>query len=196
MVLPQSGVLMNNGVMWFDPRPGRPNSIAGGARPLTNMCPIVLRRGDVPALAVGASGGRRILAAVAQVLTFVTDFGMDPADAAACPRIDVSDSHTITADARLPPDVLAALDRTGSVAVQEAVVSPGLFAAPCLIASYADGIRAGAADIGSPWSAALAEAERQEVATFSAVWDSGETTPDPRSSPGSSLPPDPAEAEV
>ena len=34
-VLPQSGVLLNNGVMWFDPRPGAPNSIAPGKRPLT-----------------------------------------------------------------------------------------------------------------------------------------------------------------
>ena len=42
-VLPQTGILMNNGVMWFDPRPGQPNSLAPGKRALTNMCPLVGR---------------------------------------------------------------------------------------------------------------------------------------------------------
>ncbi len=39
VVLPSSGILMNNGIMWFDPRPESPNCIAPGKRPLTNMCP-------------------------------------------------------------------------------------------------------------------------------------------------------------
>ena len=32
VVLPDTGVLMNNGMMWFDPRPGSANAIAPGAR--------------------------------------------------------------------------------------------------------------------------------------------------------------------
>ena len=157
MVLPQTGVLMNNGVMWFDPRPGRANSVAGGARPVTNMCPVLLRQGGVPALAVGASGGRRILAAVAQMLTFVTDFAMDPGEAALHPRIDVSDADGITADARLGDRVVHDLVGAGPVSMAEALVAPGMFAAPSLIAAYPDGLRVGAADIASPWSVALAQ---------------------------------------
>ncbi len=40
VVLPESGILMNNGMMWFDPRRNMPNSISPGAQPLANMCPV------------------------------------------------------------------------------------------------------------------------------------------------------------
>ena len=156
VVLPRSGVLMNNGVMWFDPRPGQPNSMAPGKRPLTNMSPIILREGDAPMLAGGASGGRRILAAVFQLMTYIADFGMAPEDAARHPRIDVSDPDEINADRRLPPDVLAALGEEGGLAVVEHTVAPVNFANPNAIVQR-DGERRGVADAVSPWSAAVAQ---------------------------------------
>ena len=157
VVLPGSGVLMNNGVMWFDPRPGQANSIAPGRRPLTNMCPIILRDGDRPVLAAGASGGRRIMAAVLQMLAFVDGFGMDPQAAAHQPRIDVSDATTVHADQRLPDSVLAALRADGPTEVVEHAVLPVNFACPNLIHDR-DGLRTGISDAMSPWSAAVAQA--------------------------------------
>ncbi len=158
VVLPGTGVLMTNGVMWFDPRPGQPNSIAPGKRPLTNMCPIVVAEGGNPVLAAGASGGRRILASIAQMLAFVADFAMTPEQAAHTPRIDVSGTDTVTADLRLPPDVLAALEAQGPVELVEPAVSPVNFANPNVIARLADGRWMGISDAYSPWSAALAQA--------------------------------------
>src|SRR5260370_10957576 len=76
-VLPQSGVLMNNGIMWFDPTPGAANSLAPGKRCLTNYTPVLAHAADGRRLALGASGGRRILPAVMQMLSFVMDYGMD-----------------------------------------------------------------------------------------------------------------------
>lgn len=157
VVLPKSGILMNNGVMWFDPRPDQPNSIAGGKRPLTNMSPIILRDGDRPSLAAGASGGRRILAAVTQMLAFITDFGMQLDDAAHHPRIDVSDPGYLSADRLLPPDVLEALAADGPTEIVEHGVMPINFACPNVIISDGDGFHAGISDAASPWSAALAQ---------------------------------------
>lgn len=158
VVLPRSGILMNNGVMWFDPRPNQPNSIAGGKRPLTNMSPIILKEGDRSWLAAGASGGRRILAAVAQVMTFIADFGMDLETAAHHPRIDVSDPDQVSADRRLPADVIDALAADGGTEVVEHGVMPINFACPNVIVQRPDGSRQGISDAASPWSAALAQA--------------------------------------
>ena len=157
VVLPGTGVLMNNGVMWFDPRPGQPNSAAPGKRPLTNMCPVIVREGSAPVLAAGASGGRRILAAVAQMLAFTLDFGMDPSAAAHHPRIDVSGPANVSADDRLPADVLDALRADGPVEVVSHGVLPINFACPNLIRLH-DGERTGISDVMSPWSAAMAQA--------------------------------------
>jgi gamma-glutamyltranspeptidase/glutathione hydrolase len=157
VVLPKSGILINNGVMWFDPRPNQPNSIAGGKRPLTNMSPVIMRDGDRPWLAAGASGGRRILAAVTQMLAFVTDFGMKLEEAAHHPRIDVSDSEYLSADRRLPSDVIDALAADGSTEIVEHGVMPINFACPNAIVVEPDGIRVGISDVASPWSAAIAQ---------------------------------------
>ena len=156
VVLPGSGVLVNNGVMWFDPRPGQPNSVGPGKRPLTNMLPVVMRDGDRPVLAAGASGGRRIMAAVAQMLSFVAGFGMDPATAAHHPRIDVSSPDTVNADLALPADVLAALRAENEVEAVENATVPINFACPNLILDQ-DGVRTGISDRMSPWSAAVAQ---------------------------------------
>ncbi|MGH7044203.1 MAG: gamma-glutamyltransferase, partial [Acetobacteraceae bacterium] len=158
VVLPGSGVLMNNGVMWFDPRPGQPNSMAPGKRPLTNMLPIILRDGARPAIAAGASGGRRIMAAMVQMLSFLALFGMDVEAAAHHPRIDVSGPDLVSVDRRLDPAVIAALAADGPIEVVEHAVLPINFACPNAIVLCADGMRRGISDAASPWSAAVAQA--------------------------------------
>ncbi|SEG75794.1 gamma-glutamyltransferase [Bosea lathyri] len=157
VVLPRTGVLMNNGMMWFDPRPGSANAIAPGARPLCNMCPVVVtpKDGSWPRMAVGASGGRRILASVYQTLAWSLDFGMDVDDVAHQPRIDVSGPDSASADLRLPADVLAALEAAGPLAIVEHSVLPINFACPNFIRVDRDGAE-GCSDVVSPWSAAVA----------------------------------------
>jgi gamma-glutamyltranspeptidase/glutathione hydrolase len=157
VVLPDSGVLMNNGVMWFDPTPGSANAIRPGARPLCNMCPVVVTpaAGEGPRYAAGASGGRRILASVYQMLAWTLDFGMDVQTAAHTPRIDVSGPDSTTADQDLPAEVLAALDAAGPVERVEHSVIPINFACPNIIRLDAEGAT-GCSDKVSPWSGAVA----------------------------------------
>ena len=158
-VLPGTGILVNNGVMWFDSQPGRPNSIGPGKRPLTNMCPVVVARDGRPWFGVGASGGRRILGAVVQLASFVVDFGMDPQAAAHHPRVDVSGGERIAIDRRLSPEIVERLSTQPGAALVEHTVFPARFACPNLVLCGEDRINHGISDVMSPWSAAVAEPE-------------------------------------
>ena len=133
IVSPQTGILLNNGIMWFDPRPGRPNSMAPGKRPLANMCPVIATRGGAPWLALGASGGRRIMPAVLQLASMLIDGGLDLETAFHTPRIDVSGEPQVTADRRLAPEVLAALAERFEVRSVTPSVYPNLFACPSAV---------------------------------------------------------------
>ncbi len=157
VVLPSTGIMMNNGIMWFDPQPGTPNAIRPSARPLCNMCPVIVTPidGNWPRMAAGASGGRRILASVYQVLAWSLDFQLTPEEAAHIPRIDVSGPDCVNADRRLADNILTALRQTGSLSIVEHGVLPINFACPNF--TIATGDRAvGWSDVVSPWSAAVA----------------------------------------
>ena len=134
LVAPATGILLNNGIMWFDPRPGGPNAIRPGRRPLANMCPTVATRAGVPVLALGGSGGRKIMPAVLQLTSMILDGGITPEDAFHAPRIDVSGEPFVTADIRLPKAVIEALATRFRVVPAESLVSPSAFTVPTGIA--------------------------------------------------------------
>jgi len=147
---------MNNGIMWFDPTPGTPNSLAPGKRCLTNYTPVVAQAADGRRLALGASGGRRILPAVTQVLSFVMDYGMDLDAAIHQPRIDASEGKIVIGDVRLPQEVRAALRETFDYEEARVQTSPMKFACPSVV--MRDGTtNSGATEIAQPWGEAVAE---------------------------------------
>jgi gamma-glutamyltranspeptidase/glutathione hydrolase len=159
VVLPTSGILMNNGMMWFDPRPESPNYFAPAKRPLTNMCPLIARRGGHGWFSIGASGGRKIMPAVMQISSFLIDHGMTLEDAFHQPRIDASGGETVGVDPRQPPEVQQALAAKFSVNLTELVVYPTNFACPsAVLRDPATGEHQGIADVMSPWSGAVAQA--------------------------------------
>ncbi|MEM8742526.1 MAG: gamma-glutamyltransferase [Pseudomonadota bacterium] len=156
VTLPETGILMNNGIFWFDPRPGGPNALAAGKRCLANMCPVVMEA-EGRVTAIGASGGRRIMPAVAQIAAFLGDFGMDLETALHMPRLDMSGGAAVTADDTLPAPVIAALRAAIPVAVQKRTVFPNWFANISAAQSGADG-QIGATEPWLPWADACAAA--------------------------------------
>ena len=157
VVSPSTGFLMNNGIMWFDPVQGRPNSLAADKPCLMNICPIIGETGDTR-FGIGASGGRKIVSAVAQLSSFLVDFNMDIGAAFHQQRIDVSGGDQIVADESLPNEVTSALQENHSVISARRTVFPYAFACPVGVMRCGT-TNSGCTEIMSPWGDAVNESE-------------------------------------
>ena len=155
-VSPSTGLLLNNGIMWFDPEPGRPNSVGPGKRCLGNFCPVIGEDSDGRRFALGASGGRRIIGAVLQIASFMIDHGMTLEEAFHQPRIDMSGAGRATADRTLPRPVLDALAKIFPTTITPRTGYPYAFACPSAVLRDGE-LNMGCTEIMSPWGDAVAE---------------------------------------
>ena len=157
VVSPATGLLLNNGIMWFDPEPGKANSLAPGKRVLANYCPVTGVTGDGRQFALGASGGRKILGAVLQLSSFLMDHRMTLEQAFHQPRIDVSGGGQITADRSLTPGIRDALAEVMPTSSVRRTVFPYAFACPAGVLRE-QGMNTGCTEVMSPWGDAVAGA--------------------------------------
>ena len=132
VTIPGLGFNMNNGMCSFDPHPGRVNSIAANKRPISRMCPIIVTRNGQPVIAVGASGGRRIMNVLVQILVDLIDFEMSAEEVIRAPRFHCEEAEPILLEHGddlawgYPKEVVEALRRMGH-AVRHTGEKPGPF---------------------------------------------------------------------
>jgi gamma-glutamyltranspeptidase/glutathione hydrolase len=156
VVSPSTGLLLNNGIMWFDPEPGKPNSLGPGKRCLGNFCPVI-GEGGGRRFALGASGGRKIIGAVMQIASFLLDHGLTLEDAFHQQRIDMSGASKVMADRTLPKDVLDTLTAAYPTSTTARTNFPYAFACPAAVLREGE-TNMGCTEIMSPWGDAVAEA--------------------------------------
>ncbi len=97
IVVPGTGILLNNEMDDFSAAPGVPNyygligndknAIAARKRPLSSMTPALIFKDGAPFMAIGGAGGSRIITSVLQVIINVVDRNMNIGDAMDHPRI-------------------------------------------------------------------------------------------------------------
>jgi gamma-glutamyltranspeptidase / glutathione hydrolase len=112
VAVPGTGILLNNGMGNFDPRPGRPNSIAPGKMPIFAVPTQVALEGERAVFAAAGSGGYRITTAILHALTYWRDFAMTLPAAIDAPRLHCQGKETFV-DARIAPGVRDALAALG-----------------------------------------------------------------------------------
>lgn len=124
VVVPGTGILLNNSMVNFDPRPGRPNSIAPGKLPIFAAPALVAARDGEAVFGGCGSGGYRILSGVLHSALNSFDFGMDVQAAVDAPRVHCQGGRTLV-DARIPAQVIQGLRDLGHE-VDVATDDPGV----------------------------------------------------------------------
>jgi len=138
-----TGIMLANVMTWFDPRPGRPNSIAGGKRILSAIVPLMLLKNGAPFACAGAPGGRRIMSAMLHVVTNLVDWEQPPQRAVNAPRSHC-EGEPLLLDTRIPQaacDALAAMGHQVSPKIETFASSH--FARPSAIVVRGRELRAG-----------------------------------------------------
>lgn len=100
VLVPETGIFLGNAMQWFDPRPGRANSVGPGRMPLYAAPVVIVADADGPIGALGASGGYRIQTAILHALLNRLDHGLDPQAAIDAPRLH-AEGNGLELDARI-----------------------------------------------------------------------------------------------
>jgi len=106
-----TGILLNNLLMWSDLDPKSPNALHPDRAVETRMAPVQVFRGGRILLAIGTPGSYGIPQTTTQMLLNVLEYGMDIQAAIEAPRLRVYRDRTVDVEARIPAavrDVLAA----------------------------------------------------------------------------------------
>ena len=150
VVVPGTGVVLNNQMDDFSVQPGatnyfgligaEANAIAPGKRPLSSMSPTLVLKDGKPVLSVGAAGGPTIISQTVLAIIGTIDFGMDPEAALAQPRFHHQwKPDELVVEKGIGEDVLRDLEKRGhrlkrvnSLGVTQAVgANPSGFAGAC-----------------------------------------------------------------
>ncbi|MBX6314708.1 MAG: gamma-glutamyltransferase [Isosphaeraceae bacterium] len=111
VMVPGTEIVLGHGMCRFEPRPGWPNSVGPGKRPLHNMAPLLVIQNGRAALAAGASGGRTIINNVAAIVLATLLDGRDAAGALEAPRLQCETIEPAIVERSAGAECLAALRR-------------------------------------------------------------------------------------
>ncbi len=124
VLVPGTGVFLNNGMQNFDPRPEHPNRIRGGKMPIFAAPSVVATRNGRAVFGACGSGGYRIATGVLSAMVNALDHGMSAQEAADAPRVHC-DGDVLYVDAQVTEEVRGKLESMGhEVVVQDTQRSP------------------------------------------------------------------------
>ena len=113
VVVPGTGLCLNNFLYWADVNPQSPNRVKPGDQLPMCMAPSISTKDGVPILALGTPGSYGILQTQPQAMVQYVDFGLPLQQAIEAPRGRLTDGAAVLLESRLSPEVHADLRRLG-----------------------------------------------------------------------------------
>ena len=112
LVVPDTGIVLQNRAALFSLEPDHPNAMAGGKRPYHTIIPAMATKDGELYLCYGVMGGFMQPQGHLQVMTNMVDYGMEPQAALNALRFQVI-GDTVLIEEELPPEVIGGLQSMG-----------------------------------------------------------------------------------
>jgi gamma-glutamyltranspeptidase/glutathione hydrolase len=148
LVVPGTGICLQNRGACFSLEPGHPNALAGGKRPYHTIIPaMALRQGHLW-LSFGVMGGFMQPQGHLQVLTNLVDYGMNPQAALDAPRFRVNERGglAVAVETGVPLATRKALAAMGHDVRPEPTFTPGFGSGDIIARDAQSGVLWGASD--------------------------------------------------
>jgi gamma-glutamyltranspeptidase/glutathione hydrolase len=139
IVVPGTGISMQNRGSGFVLEKGHPNQLEGGKRPYHTIIPGFLMEDGQPLMSFGVMGGPMQAQGHAQMVLRLRDYGQNPQAASDAPRWRVVDGLEVEIETGFDPAVVAELERRGHQLTMVPPPNLGGFGGAQLIYRLADG---------------------------------------------------------
>jgi len=113
VVIPGTGIAMQNRACGFTLQKGHPNQVDGGKRPYHTIIPGFVMKNGKPIMSYGVMGGHMQAQGHLQMLTRIFDYDMNPQEASDAPRWYLTEDSSVAVEPGFPPVTLAGLISRG-----------------------------------------------------------------------------------
>ncbi|GBC62118.1 gamma-glutamyltransferase family protein [Desulfonema ishimotonii] len=113
VVIPETGISLQNRGHGFRLDPGHPNCVAGGKRPYHTIIPGFVTRNGAAQMSFGVMGAHMQPQGHVQMMVRIFDYGQNPQTASDAPRWHVCENGTLALENGVAPEVIEALRQRG-----------------------------------------------------------------------------------
>ncbi len=113
IVIPGTGISMQNRGLGFVLTPGHPNCVAGGKRPYHTIIPGFVTRENQPLISFGVMGGSMQPQGHLQMMVRIFGYGQNPQAACDAPRWHVDEKFNLSLEAGFSSRVVSELEKRG-----------------------------------------------------------------------------------